>query len=204
MSTERELLRRLLESNMFDSGLTGEELLAQPESIQNAFNWAYAPVICEINGYIYYLGPEADKELNWADAKAWCESVGGELPPRDILLHAYLNGDTRKEFARDRYWSSTEYDSSGAWYQFFNYGSQASYYKDLVLPARAVRACDVRVLNELNDMSKERVLNDMTIRDRFAGLAMQGSGGDSHEAIARESYKLADAMLKARVVDYDN
>tara|TARA_R110000822_G_scaffold189355_1_gene328380 strand:+ start:642 stop:929 length:288 start_codon:yes stop_codon:yes gene_type:complete len=43
-------------------------------------------------------------------------------------------------------------------------------------------------------------------RDHFAGLAMQGylsgyySGGDSHEAIADESYMLADAMLKAREV----
>jgi hypothetical protein len=46
-----------------------------------------------------------------------------------------------------------------------------------------------------------------TLRDNFAGLAMQGylsgyyAGGDSHEAIADESYMLADAMLKAREVD---
>jgi hypothetical protein len=56
-------------------------------------------------------------------------------------------------------------------------------------------------------MSKERELNDMTMRDHFAGLAVQSylsgyySGGDSHEAISKESYELADAMLKARVVD---
>jgi hypothetical protein len=56
-------------------------------------------------------------------------------------------------------------------------------------------------------MGKERELNDMTMRDYFAGLAMQGylsgyySGGDSHEVIAIESYELADAMLKARGVD---
>ena len=44
------------------------------------------------------------------------------------------------------------------------------------------------------------------LRDRFAGLAMQGylsgyySGGHIHEAITDESYMLADAMLKAREV----
>jgi len=44
----------------------------------------------------------------------------------------------------------------------------------------------------------------ITLRDHFAGLAMQGylsgyyAGGDSHKAIADESYELADAMLIAR------
>jgi hypothetical protein len=47
----------------------------------------------------------------------------------------------------------------------------------------------------------------ITIRDHFAGLAMQGylsgyyAGGDSHKAIAEESYELADAMLKAREIN---
>jgi hypothetical protein len=45
---------------------------------------------------------------------------------------------------------------------------------------------------------------EIALRDHFAGLAMQGylsgyyAGGDSHKAIAEESYELADAMLKAR------
>lgn len=44
----------------------------------------------------------------------------------------------------------------------------------------------------------------LELRDHFASLAMQGylsgyySGGDTHKAIADESYMLADAMLKAR------
>ena len=48
MSKERELLRRLLESNMFDSGLTGEwryyikELLTQPE--QEPVAWQFRTV----------------------------------------------------------------------------------------------------------------------------------------------------------------
>ena len=54
--------------------------------------------------------------------------------------------------------------------------------------------------------SERRLDNGLTIRDHFAGLAMQGylsgyySGGDSHEAIADEAYMMADAMLKAREV----
>jgi len=44
----------------------------------------------------------------------------------------------------------------------------------------------------------------MTVCDQFASSAMQGylsgyySGADSHKVIAEESYKVADAMLKAR------
>jgi len=44
----------------------------------------------------------------------------------------------------------------------------------------------------------------LELRDQFASSAMRGylsgyySGGDSHKAIAEESYELADAMLKAR------
>lgn len=39
-------------------------------------------LICTINGYQYYLGPEYDGELDWYKAKKWCESLGEgyELP----------------------------------------------------------------------------------------------------------------------------
>jgi len=41
---------------------------------------------------------------------------------------------------------------------------------------------------------------DMTMRDHFAGLAMQGMLGKStaHEVIAQYAYKMADEMLKER------
>ena len=43
---------------------------------------------------------------------------------------------------------------------------------------------------------------DMTLRQWFAGLAMQadltGYAGSNWERVARQAYELADAMLKAR------
>jgi len=42
---------------------------------------------------------------------------------------------------------------------------------------------------------------DMTLRDHFAGLAMQGLLGDhvrNFDLLAIEAYQMADAMLKAR------
>jgi hypothetical protein len=42
---------------------------------------------------------------------------------------------------------------------------------------------------------------DMTLRDEFAGRAMQGLIGDhirNFDLLATEAYQMADAMLKAR------
>ena len=43
---------------------------------------------------------------------------------------------------------------------------------------------------------------DKTLRDEFAGLAMQadltGYAGSNWERVARQAYELADAMLKER------
>jgi len=90
------------------------------------FNWDNAPIICEINGYRWLLGPESDEEICWQDAKVWCESVGGELPPREILLMAYLNEDIRSMFETEWYWSSTEFYTIAAWLQYFFNGSQTN------------------------------------------------------------------------------
>jgi hypothetical protein len=59
-------------------------------------------------------------------------------------------------------------------------------------------------------MNKERELNDMTMRDHFAGLAMQGvmsayaqgyCNSVSGKVIADWAYQQADEMLKAREVE---
>lgn len=43
---------------------------------------------------------------------------------------------------------------------------------------------------------------DMTLRDHFAGLALQGlvihANGETYNEIAKKSYTTADAMLKER------
>ncbi len=77
--------------------------------------------------------------LNFNDATAWAESIGGELPTRQeqSLLFANL----KDQFEADWYWSGEEYKSGSgfAWYQDFNGGDQDLSRKLLELRARAVR-----------------------------------------------------------------
>jgi hypothetical protein len=110
-----------------------KELQAQIEALkaqEQSFNWNDAQVICELNGFRWYLGPEADEEMNWADAKAWCVSVCGELPPRDILLQCFMNEDIKPLFKTDFHWSSTEFNATTAWGQYFGSGNQGNSYKN--------------------------------------------------------------------------
>ena len=100
------------------------DALKAEAQVAESFNWDKAPVICEINGYRWLLGPEADEELSWKDAIEWCKSVGGELPPRDILLQCYMNEDIKPVFQEYWHWSSTEFSATGAWGQSFTSGYQ--------------------------------------------------------------------------------
>jgi len=113
-----------------------ERLKAQ-EQLTN--NWDEAPVICEINGYRWFLGQEADEEMNWHEAVEWCKSVGGELPPRDILLQCFMNEGIRPLFKPEWYWSSTEFLATDAWLQGFANGYQAYGLKNGYGYVRAVR-----------------------------------------------------------------
>ena len=92
--------------------------------VPERFDWENAPVICEVNGYRWYLGPEADEEINWNGAIEWCQSVGWELPPRDILLQCYMNEDIKPLFKDGWYWSGTEFSAALAWRQLFSDGYQ--------------------------------------------------------------------------------
>ena len=107
------------------------------------FDWDNAPTICELNGYRWVLGPEAEVEMNWFTGTEWCEEVGGVLPPREVLLHAYLNEDIVGGFANDYYWSSSEVNSLNAWYHHFYNGTQNYYYKHNTYLARAVKATKI-------------------------------------------------------------
>ena len=107
-------------------------------------DWSNAPIICELNGSRWVLGPECPEELNWDDAIAWCKSVGGELPPRELLLMSFVNEEIRPLFTATQYWSSTELASAYAWTQYFTYGGQIShYYKTTAFYVRAVRKLDI-------------------------------------------------------------
>jgi len=113
-------------------------LISQEES-NPSFNWDDAPVICELNGYRWYLGQEAYEEMNWKDAKVWCELVGGELPPREVLLMCYINEDINPSFKTSWYWSSAEVDAATAWIQYFTNGYQGNDGKLNAIYVRAVR-----------------------------------------------------------------
>jgi len=147
------------------------ELQKQITTLQEQFNnlkkgyydWDNAPTIVEINGFKWLLGPEAPNELNWDDAITWCNSVGGELPPRVILFLCYMNEEIKKEFWEVNYWSSTEFSTSSAcwpagpcapvrrtefstssaWGQTFHNGGQNDRNKTSSLYVRAVKKLQI-------------------------------------------------------------
>jgi len=147
---KHEELKKQVQELSFQQELNNEQLLAiindgfkeikkKYEAAQKTFDWDNAPVICDLNGYCWHLGAEADKRMSWNDAKDWCESVGGELPPRDILLQCYMNEDINPLFKKSWYWSSTEFSASGAWGQGFLDGNQHNGSKTSTNYVRAVK-----------------------------------------------------------------
>lgn len=105
----------------------------------------YAGLATDINGKTVHhvvLLP-GDVQKNWADAKAWAASIGGELPTRTEAL--LLFHTQRAEFERTWYWTSQQHAGapSCAWDQGFDWGYQ--YGNDLSWErrARAVRRVPV-------------------------------------------------------------
>ena len=84
-------------------------------NVSRQYQWEDSTEICELNGHVWHMGPEADVELTWEEAKAWCRSIGGELPPREVLMLASINEDIKPFFKKDVYWSATEINYSTAW-----------------------------------------------------------------------------------------
>ena len=85
------------------------------------------------------LLPGEAEDITWADAKAWAEQAGGELPTRQEQALLYAN--LKHEFQPNWYWSSQthESDSSYAWTQYFSNGYQGNGGKSYAGRARAVR-----------------------------------------------------------------
>lgn len=106
-------------------------------------DWDNAPVICDLNGSRWVLGPESPEFLSWDKAIAWCKSVGGELPSRNILLECYMNEEIRPLFTAPNYWSSTEFTAPNAWIQSFANGLQSNTSKTNAYYVRAVRRLDI-------------------------------------------------------------
>ena len=89
-------------------------ILKQQLFDDSSYDWDNAPIITTIDGIEYRLGPESPNRLTWDEAIDWCESVGGELPSREVLLICFINETIRANFKRDYYWSSTEYATNTA------------------------------------------------------------------------------------------
>jgi len=62
------------------------------------------------------------------------------LPSKYELNLLYLQKDVVGGFANINYWSSSEYSSFDAWYQYFGLGAQYGSFKDAAYYVRAVRA----------------------------------------------------------------
>lgn len=135
--------------------------------------------ICTINGVKWVLGDAAPERMNWQDAVEWCESIGQQLPPRVVLLMAYLNPnpEIRGSFANNYYyWSSTEYDSNGAWGQDFSFGNQYYSSKGNSLPVMAVRAIKGLTPREgLAEYKKGYARAELDLNREQATLKLHGS-----------------------------
>lgn len=104
-------------------------------------------LICTLDNYQYFLGPEYDGELDWYAAKHWCESLGEgyELPNRLVMLAICMNEATAANLTEfSSYWTSSECEDvdSRAWGQYWgasNPGSQDRLCKSFAYRVRAVR-----------------------------------------------------------------
>ena len=102
----------------------------------------YAGIVLAEDGepahHLILLPGEAE-DLNWEDAKSWATEQGGELPTRQEQALLYAN--LKAQFKPNWYWSSQahETESSWAWSQHFNRGSQDNRHENDEFRARAVR-----------------------------------------------------------------
>jgi hypothetical protein len=80
---------------------------------------------------------DTTEDKSWADAKAWAESVGGELPTRPVAAMLFANA--KSHFEPSWHWTSEEAGASYAWGCGFNDGYQLSNDKSYEGCARAVR-----------------------------------------------------------------
>ena len=101
------------------------------------------PLICNLNGVDYFLGPESPDELNWEEAVKWCKSLGDgyELPSREILLTVMVQLPCAG-WKEGLYWSWSEFGTASAWIQrwvAYCPGGQSNSDKTVAYRVRAIR-----------------------------------------------------------------
>ena len=106
----------------------------------------YIGAIGDKNGDVYHLILMAvdHDDSNHADAMAWAQSIGGDLPTKVEI--AMLFDVAKDQFQPDWYWTNQTYvvpsnpeNTAYAWYQNFSYGGQGNGRKGCSGRARAVR-----------------------------------------------------------------
>lgn len=102
----------------------------------------YAGLVLRADGtpsHHLVLLPGEGEDLEWEEAKAWALEANGELPTRQEQALLYAN--CKAQFQPTWYWSSEphETNSSYAWCQYFDGGSQDINHENNSCRARAVR-----------------------------------------------------------------
>lgn len=110
-----------------------------------------AGILCNVTDTheIGIMPVESEERLNFDEAQQFCQRTGGRCPTIDELTGIFLNKDkinaalsaaNLPELKESWYWSSTEYNSYGAWllrmsdgYRGWNAKSSYSYYVRPVL-----------------------------------------------------------------------
>ena len=114
----------------------------------------YIGVVSNTAGELHHvvLLPVQREDINFADAKAWAASIGGDLPTR--IEHLVLYKNHRAEFDQRAYWSNEEDDdpeyAGYAWFQDFSYGYQDDFLKGAALRALAVRRLVIQSFGHSN------------------------------------------------------
>ena len=92
----------------------------------------------------YEIAPKSTEiQANWDDARLYCFSLniegktGWRLPTKEELNEIYESTNDLEEYGW--YWSSTEFNTSSAWLQDFNYADQDYYNKLGNYYVRAIR-----------------------------------------------------------------
>jgi len=82
-----------------------------------------------------YWGETAEEEMNWDEAKDWCEEQGGRLPTKIELLQAYEEVDG---FIASLYWSATVHSAYYAYTVYFSNCATNFFYKTSAFYVRCV------------------------------------------------------------------
>jgi hypothetical protein len=89
------------------------------------------------------LLPGLKENVNWKDAMAWAQSIGGDLPNR--CESALLFATFKDQFKPEWHWLNKQHAVSSvcAWVQRFTNGNQDYHHKSNEYRARAVRRLSV-------------------------------------------------------------